>query len=370
MTVTPRQQWRVGLAAAITAVTLAGCSNDPERADVDGAPEASATPTTSASGGSPSAEADSPSTVKRPPRIRHVVVVSLDGTGTNVLEAVGLDRLPTLRGLLTNGAATLNARSEVERTVTLPNHAGMLTGRPVDPAIGGHGVTLNGRTTSTVQQLAGEEVESVFDVVHDTGGSTALFATEDKFALFDQSWPDSIDRFTSLQDADEDVMAEAVADLLSEQRALTFIHLGVVDEIGHRNGWESVEQQVAAVQADTLLSDLVEAIASDRRLARTTALIVTADHGGVGRLHDDATDPRDFTVPFVVQGPGIDRGADLYELNPDLSDPGDAQPAYDADRGPVRNGFVANLVTQLLRLPSVEGSVFDLDGLALSGPPR
>lgn len=295
-----------------------------------------------------------------------MVVVSLDGTGTNVIESVGLDRLPALSGLLTGGAGTLNARSEVEQTVTLPNHTGMLTGRPIDPAIGGHGVRLNATTRATVQQLAGEDVESVFDVVHDAGGSTALFATEEKFALFEHSWPESIDRFTALQDADDAVMAAAVDDILDEQRALTFIHLGAVDEAGHHHGWESPEQQAALIETDSLLGDLVAAIASDRRLSRSTAVVVTADHGGVGRAHENAGDPRNFTLPFLVAGPGVAQGADLYELNPDLADPGDIQPPYSAGAGPVRNGFVANLVAQLLRLPRVDGSVFATDRLVLA----
>ena len=34
-----------------------------------------------------------------------------------------------------------------------------------------------------------------------------------------------------------------------------------------------------------------------------TAVVVTADHGGVGRLHDDISDSRSHTVPFVVWAP-------------------------------------------------------------------
>lgn len=174
MSATPR--WRGGLAAVVAVATLTGCSGGQEPAGVDAASEPITGPNTSASGTPDTGAPSSWPTPAKRPRIRHVVVVSLDGTGTNVIEAVGLERLPTLKALLTAGAGTLNARTEVERTVTLPNHAGMLTGRPVDPVIGGHGVTLNGKTRSTVQQLAGEEVESVFDVVHDAGGATALFA--------------------------------------------------------------------------------------------------------------------------------------------------------------------------------------------------
>jgi hypothetical protein len=66
-----------------------------------------------------------------------------------------------------------------------------------------------------------------------------------------------------------------------------------------------------------------------------------------------------------VWGAGVEPGADLYDLNPQLADPGDAQPGYD-DPPPVRNGFVANLVTQVLGLDPVDGSRFAVDGVRLA----
>ncbi len=88
---------------------------------------------------------------------------------------------------------------------------------------------------------------------------------------------------------------------------------------------------------------------------------MTADHGGLpGQArHDVAGNPADFTIPFVVWGAGIADG-DLYDLNPDYADPGDAQPSYDGPQ-PVRNGDVANLVTDLLGLGPVPGSELDAD---------
>ena len=40
----------------------------------------------------------------------------------------------------------------------------------------------------TVHQAAGHHISSMFTVVHDRGGSTALYASKSKFALFDRSW--------------------------------------------------------------------------------------------------------------------------------------------------------------------------------------
>jgi hypothetical protein len=310
----------------------------------------------------------------RAPRIEHVVVVSLDGFGSQLFESLDPAAVPTLTRLRSEGASTLDARTEVEQTVTLPNHTGMLTGRPIDPAVGGHGVTVNAdRGGLTVQEMAGEPVSSVFTAVHDAGGSTALFATEDKFALFRRSWPEAIDDFATYQDQDALVMRDALTAAVDEGRTLTFVHLGAVDEVGHESGWLSARQRGAASLVDGLLGDMVDALSARPNLLKRTVLVVTADHGGVGPGHLDRRDPRNFRVPFLVWGAQVDGGADLYALNPQLGDPAEAQPGYSDSPGPVRNGFVANVVTQVLGLPPVDGSVFfDTGSLTLcadcSGP--
>ena len=87
--------------------------------------------------------------------------------------------------------------------------------------------------------------------------------------------------------------------------------------------------------------------------------MLTADHGGPPgeKGHDDASDVENYRIPFVVWGRGI-RPADLYELNPDYADPGTGRPAYGGPQ-PVRNGDLANLVTELLGLGPVPGSELD-----------
>jgi hypothetical protein len=86
------------------------------------------------------------------------------------------------------GAYTLNARTVREQTATLPNHTAMLTGRRVDDKHGGHGYSDNVDNGSTVHRAAGHYVASVFDVVHDNGDSTALYASKTKFKLYERTW--------------------------------------------------------------------------------------------------------------------------------------------------------------------------------------
>lgn len=297
--------------------------------------------------------------VAQPAATRRVLAISLDGLNPTALRELGRERVPHLVRLLRQGAATLNARSQVELTLTLPNHTSMVTGRRIDADRGGHGVTWNEhRPGTTVQRAAGEPVSSVFTVVHRHGGSTALYATEQKLSILERSWPAAIDRTVIRQDGDGKVTRAVRRDLVRHDRAFTFLHLGLADEVGHAHGWLSAAYLDAVVRLDRLVGTLLRAARRHESLAGLV-VVLTADHGGVpGTRHHDATDRRaNYRVPFVVWGPGVARD-DLYDLSPRYADPGRRQVGF-AGEQPVRNGDLANLATDLLGLRSVPGSRWD-----------
>lgn len=308
-------------------------------------------PATAAPSGATTGEPTPEERPARLPRHPRVVVVSVDGLASY---AVTPEQMPVLTGLLDDGAGTLNARTAVERTVTLPNHTGMVTGRRIDAAAGGHGVTWNVDSLRNVRP----GVPSVFSVIHAAGGSSAVFVGKSKFRMWDRSWPGTIDEL--VVDEDLATLTDAVVDdLEGARRDLVFFHIGVTDATGHASGWDSPAYDAAVTRADDAIGRVVEAIEEDPQRAAQTIVVVTADHGGPpgGKDHGDAGALVDFQVPFVVWGPGV-AAEDLYVLNPDYADPGDAQPSYDAVP-PVRNAAVANLVTDLLGLGPVPGSQVD-----------
>lgn len=303
--------------------------------------------------------------------VRHVVAVSVDGLNPRAIRQLGRENLPTLHRLMRNGAWTLNARTAYERTRTLPNHAGMMTGRGVATSAGGHGVWFNNDNTgTTVHRAAGEYVHSVFDVVHDHGGSTALFTGKDKFALYDRTWDaenggpdtvggddgnDKIDRFEYT--TDRRVVRAAAQELDgSTPRDLTFVHLAGPDKAGHASGYLGADYLAAVVRADRQVGRIVNTIRRNASRRADTVVILTSDHGGKGFSHEDETRRYNYTVPFVVWGADVDRGVNLYRINPDYRNPGRTRPGYDAPDQPVRNADLANLATDLLGLPAVPNS--------------
>lgn len=289
-----------------------------------------------------------------------VLAISIDALMPRAVRRLGRDRAPSLWRLLDEGASTLEARTQVELTVTLPNHTSMVTGRRIRASRGGHGVTWNddapGRPP-TVQAAAGHDVASLFSTAHAAGQSTALFATKTKFSLFQRSWPDGLDRVTIKEEKDAVVVRKVVRDLLRRDRGVTFVHLGAADKAGHTKGFMSRGYLRTVRRLDGLLGTILDAADTDSRLDDLT-IILTADHGGVPgtRDHGDARALDDYRVPFTVWGPGISP-ADLYDLNPGYRDPGRSRPGLKGKQ-PVRNGDVANLALGLLGLDPVPGSRF------------
>ncbi len=287
-----------------------------------------------------------------------VLTISLDGFNPKALKVLGRKGTPTLHRLIDEGASTLNARTEYEMTVTLPNHTGMVTGRRVAADGGGHGVTWNDDrlVPSTVAQAAGHPVSSVFSVLDDNGLGSALFASKTKFSLWQRSWPADIDKVDITLGNGR--LVRHLIDDLSTPRAYRFLHLSAPDSAGHAHGFMSAPYLKAVKQTDRRLGKLVAAIDADPVLRKGLVLMVTADHGGKGANHDIATRYADYRIPFIVRGAAVPAGVDLYDLNPAYVNPRRSRPTYSGAQ-PIRNGDVANLVTSLFGLPAVDGSEHD-----------
>ena len=310
------------------------------------------------------AAAPAPASIEERPAagdVTRVVVISVDGLNPDAITQLGDVGTPTFHRLIEQGASTLNARSEVEMTITLPNHTGMVTSRRVNRARGGHGVTWNDDrlVPPTVHAAAGHKVGSVFSSLRAAGLQSALFAAKTKFSLFERSWPQGIRR-TVITEDNTALVAAARHDLATKWRALTFLHLSLPDVAGHEDGWMSPAYLAAVRRSDYLIGRVLATIGRTTQSRDHTLVVVTADHGGVGTDHSDPRLYANYRVPFLVWGPGVPAGQDLYDLNPSYADPGTRRVGYAAAAQPVRNGDVGNLVLDVLGLPAIPGSQLDL----------
>jgi len=314
--------------------------------------------------------------------INYVVLVSVDGLAPRYLQRLQrAKRVPGFARLVRNGAFTNNARTDPTNTYTLPNHISMLTGLPVTapacaPQEQGHGYTSND-VPSTRESIhdsgnrARSYTPSVFDVVHDHGFSTALFASKSKFSILTNSYNDAgaadaigVDngrRKIDIVAINENLTAltnALIGTLEQSPPNFSFVHFGQPDSTGHDEGWGSAEYLDAIVDVDAALGRILTLIENDPRLAANTAVILTADHGGSGSRHADPDDPDNFVIPFHVLGRELPAGEDLYSIvgarrtapKPSVN------PGFDRPDQPIRNGDAGNLALALLGLPPIPGS--------------
>jgi len=312
----------------------------------------------------------------------HAILISVDGLRSDVLESPHIDALPHFARLL-RGPHTLDARTDPQYTITLPNHLSMLTGRPVlgpyghnwitndDPAAAKHGGTLHIHK--------GAYIPSVFDAAHDAGLATSCSASKTKFWLLEQSYgeahgaPDTtgsdngrskIDSFLFSDHSAE--LAAGLADRLrrTEDRSFHFIHFAAPDIAGHSYDWQvkAGAKYMAAIQeVDAALGVILAAIDGDPDLRGRTAVVLTTDHGGgvPRKTHTDITCPLNFRIPFAIWLGADGAPEDLYKTNPARSRPGREEiGARDASTQPIRNGDGCNAILALLALPPLEGTFY------------
>lgn len=321
--------------------------------------------------------------------INRVLVLEVEGLRSGAVRRAGEEGAPNLFRLMGEGASTLNARTEVERTTLLPNVVGMLTGRRVTAAQGGHGISTNNDNGGTVESAAGRYTSSVYDLVHNFGLSTALLSSNPKTALVARSWdsshggadPYGLDNGTakisrSIQTADDHQLVERLVGMLTHSpKTFTLAQISLLADSGRRDGWMRPEYFTTLTEVDSMIGQVLDSIDSDPALKDHALVLLTASGGGRGHDNQDASHRANFTIPFIAWGPGVVAGADLYAINPAYIDPGTAQVGYHGVQ-PIRNGDVANLVTAVLGLPALPGSILNAEqdlnilvGPEVSDPP-
>jgi predicted AlkP superfamily pyrophosphatase or phosphodiesterase len=280
------------------------------------------------------------------PSVERVVLISVDGLRPDAIEKLGPKGTPNFHRLLREGTGTLNARSEPTWTYTMPNHVCMVTGRP-SAGPEGHGYQENSFAGLSIHDVKKSYVASVFDVVAGQGRRAAMVSSKPKFELFRASYPRKLVQAT-VTEYDDARSIEVMLGLLRITRPpeLVFLHLAGTDLTGHGSGFEiddGAEYLEEVKRQDALIGRIFFAIDARRSLTKTTAIILTSDHGGSGHGHGDATRREHHRVPFLIWGPNVAHGVELERLNPSRT---------------IRNCDAGNLALSLLELPPIPGSTY------------
>ncbi len=245
-----------------------------------------------------------PAPTTRPfPAIKRVMVISVDGLRPDL--ALRADT-PTMHSLMDAGAFTFWAQT-TEISITLPSHVSMLTG--VMPKK--HKIDWNAEVPAGRDPYPA--VPTLFELAKANGYSTGLSTGKSKFTTFAKPGVLDWSFITELPKTDDKMVATKACDIIeAHQPQVMFIHFPGVDSAGHGKGWASPEQMAAIHDVDGYIGQII-ATAKKAGTFDETLLIVTADHGGQGRVHGP-NDPRSRHIPWIVAGPGVRANYDLTRI--------------------------------------------------------
>jgi predicted AlkP superfamily pyrophosphatase or phosphodiesterase len=228
------------------------------------------------------------------PLAEHVVVIGLDGCRPEAIEqAAG----PVLKKLWQEGAWTFHAQTALP-SVTHVNFAGILTGSSPQK----HGI--DSKEWVTGNRLLKVKAPTIFDVVAKDQGQAGGFLGHEKLYPAEGTTEGTYFEHSPYE---SNPAAKRGALYIKEKKPrFCFIYMGDLDGAGHKYGWLSTEQLAKMSGIDAAIGIVLSAL-RDTGLLDTTLVIVTADHGGHGRMHSTGT-PEDTTVPWIASGPMVKPG--------------------------------------------------------------
>lgn len=236
------------------------------------------------------------------PRARHVIVIGVDGLSP---DGVRTAETPNMREMMAKGAWSLNARS-VLPTSSSANWASMLGG--AGPAQ--HGVINNDWRVGefsfpTSVAGSGNFFPSIFQILadqHPDWEVGSVYHWEGFGNLYDRRFVD--------YDAHGETEAETArlaADYIRARRPnFLFVHLDDVDHVGHAQGHGTAQYYAAVARADAHIGLIRQAVV-DAGIMDQTVILVTSDHGGVGKGHGGAT-LAELEIPWIAYGKGVKPG--------------------------------------------------------------
>lgn len=223
------------------------------------------------------------------PDAKMVLIVSFDGLRPDAIAPAAAAHIQSVQSA---GVTARKART-ITPSLTLPSHTSMLTG--VDVAK--HGIDWNNYDPSK-----GEiRVTSIFEEAKKAGLKTAMVVGKEKFKHLIRN--KSVDEFF-FHEGTPNVIAAAAVNVIQDLRPqVMFVHFAHADTVGHKKGWMSGEQLDAIHRADQGLGRIFQGLQA-MNLLESTAVIITADHGGEGTHHSHGGELSE-TIPWFAVGAGV-----------------------------------------------------------------
>jgi hypothetical protein len=233
------------------------------------------------------------------PQVKHVVVIGFDGLSPNGLEKAAT---PTFDKIISEGSSSMHARA-VLPTSSSTNWASMIMGAGPEQ----HGITSNGWEKDnfvlpTIVQNEDFLFPTIFQMIDDQIENAeigAIYHWTGFGRLFEKGAVD----YDINPDSEDETAALASAYIKDKKPTFTFIHFDHVDHGGHEHGHGSPEYYESVEKADKMLAEVMDAIKASG-MADETLVIISADHGGLGKGHGGES-LQEMEIPFIVWGKSV-----------------------------------------------------------------
>ncbi|KAI9292914.1 alkaline phosphatase-like protein [Neoconidiobolus thromboides FSU 785] len=225
-------------------------------------------------------------------KIERVLFIGLDGAG-NFYQQI---ETPNIHKLLASGAYTSNAQA-MKPTWSGQNWGSMLTG--VTPER--HGVT-NGNINDHYYNK--NEYPTVFKTIlnHDPNATIASIVS---WAPLNKGLTEEGLKLDKVTSNDTTVFTSSLDYITTRGKnsKFMFVYFGDIDETGHSKGWLSKEYIAEYKLVDSYIGKILAKL-EEAKLRDSTLILMTADHGGVGKGHG-GNSKAETQVLFGASGPGI-----------------------------------------------------------------
>lgn len=243
-------------------------------------------------------------------KIKHVIIIGVDGMSPDgVIKAA----TPNMHALMDRGSHSFQCQA-VLPTVSSPNWASIING--ASPS--SHGIWSNRWKVSDIKDSVychgkkGHIFPTIFRVLREQKRRAKIMCFAGWWSFVRLVEP----RVCTAKERTLTtalVASRAVTSIRLRKPDLLFIHLNDVDETGHKHGHGTPEYYKAVEEADVVVGKIVQAV-NKAGMADNTAIVIIADHGGIGKGHGGTT-PQEVNVPLIIAGGGIKKGYEL-KANP------------------------------------------------------
>lgn len=253
------------------------------------------------------------------PKADHLIFIGLDGWATQSFKD-NIDNMPTVKSLMEEGCYTLHKRSTMPSS-SATNWATLFMGVPPEmhgynawnsrkAVIDPYAVGPNGMPSTVYTLLSEQRPKAVSACIFNWDGiGYVVDSAAVGFCQYDPGYHNRADSTYSIATYTE---RDAIKYLSKNKPAFFTFYIGDVDEVGHRCGWESEEYQQVLSESDAAIAAIIEVL-KKRHMYKNSIIVVSSDHGGVGRKHGGFT-LEEMETPFVICGKNIAHKGEISEF--------------------------------------------------------